>query len=120
MGTHFRCGICKDPAEKWAKVNPGPLWPVGSLGAGWGVQETSGQPHLDSPETETLTCHGSPGHVARPIDAKPGPVSEGTLRSAQDRAVLKCPGDSHGQRRHVLPACPAASGVSDSLRPHGL
>ena len=29
--------ICKDPAEKWAKVNPGSLRPVVSLGAGLGV-----------------------------------------------------------------------------------
>ena len=70
-------GVCKDPAEKWAKVKPGPLQPVGSLG-GQGVQETSGQPHLGSLETETLTLRGSPGHMARPAAAKPGPISEGT------------------------------------------
>ena len=29
-------GVCKDPAEKWAKVKPGPLWPVSLLG-GWGA-----------------------------------------------------------------------------------
>ena len=109
-------GVCRDPAKKWAKVKPGPLWPVSLLG-GWGVQETSGQPHLHSPETETLTPQGSPGHVARPVAARSGPVSEGTLRSAQDRGVLQCPGDSRGQRRRVLPACRAASGVSNSATP---
>ena len=84
-------GVFKDPAEKWAKVKPDPLWPVTLLG-GWGVQEMSGQPHLRSPETETLTPRVSPGHVARSVAAKSGPVSEGTLRSAQAGAFCSALG----------------------------